>query len=1060
VQVCPSCGEENPDKFRLCGYCGTPLGAVGVGPAPEVRKTVTIVFSDLKGSTDLGERLDSESLRAVMTQYFDEMRRVLERHGGTVEKFIGDAVMAVFGLPTLHEDDALRAVRAASDMKEALHRLNRELERRWDVRLANRTGVNTGEVVAGDPFAGQRLVTGDAVNVAARLEQAAPENEVLIGEPTYDLVRAAVAVEPIAPLELKGKSERVPAYRLISVRSGSMLIRRLDAPLVAREAEMAALQDAFADARATGSARLVTVLAQAGVGKSRLIAEFERETEPMASVLQGSCLPYGEGITFWPMAEVVRAAAAIVEDDSPESAVAKIAAAAGEEQVTERLASLMALSDRDFPVEELFWAARKLLERLAGEGGAVVVFEDVHWAAETFLTLVEHLVDAAQAPILIVCTARPDLLESHPAWSQGPASVRVLLHALSAEDAGAVAANLLGGNLDEAARDRIADAADGNPLFVEQMVSMLIDSGVLRRQDEGWAGAADLSEIHMPPTIQALLAARLDRLGRAERSVIEPASVVGRIFYRGAVEFMATEEIRTAVDELLGALIRKEFVAPHDADTTVVGEDAFRFHHALIRDAAYQALLKRARADLHERFVDWVTNALGARAHEFEEIIGYHLEQAFRYREELRELDDHAHIVGVRASGMLGTAGRRALARGDMPAAANLLRRAAGLLPRTDPRRLQLLPDLGEVLLEQGEFADAEALLSEAILEAARSGDKRLQTEATLVRLAVRFAIDPDGQGPKVVKDVERAIRDSEQLGDHRGQAKAYRMLGTIHGTVARYGDAEQAALRTIEQARLAGDIMLQVRNFPPYAITALYGPLPVPDAIRRCEELLPAAHGDRRTEGVVRCVLGHLFALQGSFADARDQYERARAMLEDLGVKVLAASTSIDSGPIEMLAGEPDAAERELRRDMERLDAMGEKFLLSTVYAYLGQAVLAQGRLDEAEELSRTCEQVALVDDAEAQSIWRRVRAQAIAPRGEETKAISLAEDAVVIIRKTDSPLLKGDALRDLAEVFRLSGRPDDGVGPLREALDLYQAKGNTIGAERARLALVAAGA
>ena len=293
MQVCPSCGEENPDKFRLCGYCGTPLGAADVAPAPEVRKTVTIVFSDLKGSTDLGERLDSESLRAVMTRYFDEMRRVLERHGGTVEKFIGDAVMAVFGLPTLHEDDALRAVRAAADMKEALHRLNRELERRWGVRLANRTGVNTGEVVAGDPFAGQRLVTGDAVNVAARLEQAAPENEVLIGEPTYHLVRAAVAVEPMAPLELKGKSERVPAYRLISVRSGSMLIRRLDAPLVGRDAEMAALRDAFAGARSTRSARLVTVLAQAGVGKSRLIAEFERETEATARVLQGNCLPYG-----------------------------------------------------------------------------------------------------------------------------------------------------------------------------------------------------------------------------------------------------------------------------------------------------------------------------------------------------------------------------------------------------------------------------------------------------------------------------------------------------------------------------------------------------------------------------------------------------------------------------------------------------------------------------------------------------------------------------------------------------------------------------------------------
>jgi class 3 adenylate cyclase/tetratricopeptide (TPR) repeat protein len=1044
----------------LCGYCGTPLGGVEATPAPEARKTVTIVFSDLKGSTSLGERLDSESLREVMSRYFDEMRRVLERHGGTVEKFIGDAVMAVFGLPKLHEDDALRAVRAAADMKDALARLNRELERRYGVRLANRTGVNTGEVVAGDPFAGQRLVTGDAVNVAARLEQAAPELEVLIGEPTYRLVQGAVEVEPVPPLDLKGKAESVPAYRLLSVRSGAMLSRRLDASLVGREAELEQLRVRLRAAVSDGTARLVTLVAQAGVGKSRLVGEFAREAARDAHVLRGNCLPYGEGITFWPMAEVVRGAALVTEDDAPETVSRKIAEAAGEdERVAERLLSMTGLSTRDFPVEELFWSARKLLERLATDRPVVVVFEDVHWAEATFLALIEHVVESGRAPILVLCTTRPDLLESRPGWSEGPAATRVPLEALSAEEVGVVATNLLGGGLDPPTRQRIAEAAEGNPLFAEQLVSMLIDTGVLRQEEGRWVPVADAAELDVPPTIQALLAARLDRLNRDERGVIEPASVVGRVFYRGAVEFMAAEELRRAVDALLGALIRKEFVAP-DEDATVSGEDAFRFHHVLIRDAAYGGLLKRARADLHERFVEWVTASLGARAAEFEEIMGYHLEQAFRYQQELGTIDDHAHEVGVRASGLLGTAGRRALSRGDMPAAANLLRRATGLLPRTDPRRLRLLPDLGEVLLELGEFDEAEVLLSETVLEAARSGDHRLQTEATLVRLAVRFANNPDALGPNVIKEVEHAIGDCEKLGDHRGQAKAYRLLSTIHGTVAHYASAEQAALHTIEQAALAGDAMLQVRNFPPFAITALYGPLPVAEALKRCEELLPAAQGDRRTEGVVRCVMAHLHALQGNFLEARSEYRRARSTLEDLGVKVLAASTSIDSGPIEMLAGDPAAAERELRRDIERLEAMGEKFLLSSVTAYLGQAVMAQGRADEAEEISRTCEQVALADDVEAQSIWRRVRALARAQRGERGDAVALAEAAVGIIRQTDSPLLQGDALIDLADVLRQADRGADAAAPLQEALDLHEAKGNVVGAARARAALAAVGA
>ena len=367
MKVCAACGAENPDIARFCLACGTQLAEAR--PPQETRKVVTIVFSDLKGSTSLGEALDSEALREVMTRYFDAMRGELERHGGVIEKFIGDAVMAVFGLPRLHEDDALRAVRAASGMQAALEALNDDLQRVYGVQLANRTGVNTGEVVAGDPSSGQRLVTGDAVNVAARLEQAAGEREVLLGELTYRLVRDEVEVEEVEPLELKGKSEPVPAYRLVGVRDTAATDDRRGAPLVGRGEELAALTSALDEAAASRSCRLVTLAGDAGVGKSRLTAEFLEAASGRALALGGRCLPYGDGITFWPIAEAVKTQAGIVNDDDATEAAAKLAALADPagDGVTARLASALGLTVEPFPVEELFWAVRRLLAHLAAE---------------------------------------------------------------------------------------------------------------------------------------------------------------------------------------------------------------------------------------------------------------------------------------------------------------------------------------------------------------------------------------------------------------------------------------------------------------------------------------------------------------------------------------------------------------------------------------------------------------------------------------------------------------------------------------------------------------------
>ncbi len=481
MQICPNCGEENPARFRLCGFCGTELAPAL--PPQEVRKVVTVVFSDLKGSTSLGEALDSESLREVMSRYFEEMRIVLERHGGTVEKYIGDAIMAVFGLPRVQEDDALRAVRAAYEMQQALAELNGELEQRWGVRLTNRTGVNTGEVVAGDPTTGQRLVTGDTVNVAARLEQAAPALEVLIGAPTHRLVRDAVEVEEVEPLELKGKAERVPAYRLLKVIADKDgILRHREAPIVGRDAELALLLSGAERAFEEKRCRAFTIIGDAGVGKSRLAEELLGRVAGGAVTLRGRCLPYGDGITFWPIVEAVREAASISERDQTESARQKLQelAGAGHEDVVARLAAAVGLSDEQFSVQELFWAIRSLFGLMAAERPLVVAFEDLHWAESVFLDLIDYLTDTLDdAPVFLLCDARPDLLERRPEWAEKPNAGRALLEPLTQEDTGRVIENLLG----DAGRSR---AVRGRPVVGG-------DGAARRRDPADDPGAAHLA---------------------------------------------------------------------------------------------------------------------------------------------------------------------------------------------------------------------------------------------------------------------------------------------------------------------------------------------------------------------------------------------------------------------------------------------------------------------------------------------------------------------------------------------------------------------------------------
>ncbi|MDQ3876586.1 MAG: AAA family ATPase, partial [Actinomycetota bacterium] len=664
MKICARCAEENPDRARFCLACGSELP---LEREERFRKVITLLFSDVVGSTTLGERLDPEALSNVMTHYYETMKPIVERHGGTVAKFIGDAIMAVFGVPILHEDDALRACRAAIEMQRRLAELNVELERRWGVTLATRTGLNTGEVSGVGVARAQNFVAGDAANTAARFQQHAQAGQILMGDSTYRLVRDGIRIERVEPLTMKGKADPVPAYLLLDVLpDAEALTRRHHAPLVGRGAELDVLERTFREVAAERSCAMVTILADAGAGKSRLVEEVARRLPEDAVVLRGRCLSYGEGITFWPLLDIVRELAGLEEDDAPDLALGKIARAAGQDDLdaARRVGSAVGLSPDQFPLHEIFWGVRRLLEDAAAERPLVVVFDDLHWAEPAFLDLVEHLVDSvSDTPLLLLCPARPELLEQRPDWRQRPNVRALVLKPLSDAEAELVIGNMLGDvEIAADARARIVGAAEGNPLFVEQMLSMMLDEGLLRRVDGRLEATAELSRVTVPPSIDALLRARVDGLPRDERGVVEPAAVVGLVFPRAAVEDLLPEEAAPGLEHRLATLAEKQLVRPETDGTA--DRDSYRFNHLLIRDAVYEGLLKEARASLHERVAEWAE-----RVHpdgELEEILGYHLEQAHRYRSDLGPLDEHGRELGVRASERLAAAGRRALERGDM----------------------------------------------------------------------------------------------------------------------------------------------------------------------------------------------------------------------------------------------------------------------------------------------------------------------------------------------------------------------------------------------------------
>src|SRR5437762_4089963 len=825
MAACPSCGEANPDRARFCLNCGTALSAEGASErAHETRRRVTVLFTDVAGSTTIGEQLDPEALREVMQRYFDAMRVAIERHEGTVEKFIGDAVMAVFGIPQLHEDDALRAVRAAFDMHDALETLNRDIAERWGVELAIRTGINTGEVVAGDAAIGQTLATGDVVNTAARLEQAAQAGQILLGAETHRLVRHAVTAEQSEPLTLKGKAEGVPAWRVSSVDvTVGAQVRRMDSPMVGRDRQLRILTDAAERARVDRAPQLVTVLGLAGVGKSRLVHEFLGRVRDEATVIRGRCLSYGDAITYWPLSESLRDAAGIQPDDSAEVAMQRLQALVGDTPqasvVAKRVASAIGLVTDETAIaesQEMFWAIRRLFEGMARARPLVAVFDDVQWGTPTFLDLLEHITDwSREAPILLLAIARPELLEARPTWGGGKLNATtLLLEPLDDAAVNQILANLVGSRpLPGDLARKIEGAAEGNPFFVEELLAMLVDDGVLERDGDAYRVTRTPNEIAVPPTIELLLAARLDHLPADERATLGRASVVGKRFGAAEVAQLSPELERETSLMRLMALVRKELVrldeqAGPDLDS-LDEELRFRFRHQLVRDAAYEALPKHERAHLHEVFAEWMESALPNRLEELHEVIGYHLEQACLYLRSIGGATGAADALAQRAVEHLAAGAEKARGTGDIGAVKRLLERAVSLMPVGDPRRLRLLPRLAAARTNIGQLEDAQASVDEVLRSDA---DPATRAEALE---SVELQFDRGRSATDVTPMVEEALRIRRELGDPDGIARAL----FARAGVEWFRGHLDASARTLEEAltlaRGSGDLILegQIRN-------------------------------------------------------------------------------------------------------------------------------------------------------------------------------------------------------------------------------------------------------
>jgi DNA-binding SARP family transcriptional activator len=991
---------------------------------PKRRKLATILSADIE-ATSLSGSIDPETLHHALERYFDLAATVLAEHGGTVQRFTGDAVVAAFGVPVAHEDDPFRAARAALELREAIPGLNDDLECTFGLRLGLRIGLASGEVVAGSPEEGEAFATGEAVNVATRLGEAAAIGEIVIGEPTKRLIAHAARLEPVEEVMLRGSAEAVNAFRLTAVAPEAPApARRLDAPLVGRQEELERLRAAFDRAVQAGDFAAFLVLGPAGIGKSRLAAELAGGLGDRATVLEGRCPAYGAGLALWPMRAIIRAAAGEESRDA-------ITAACGDATAADRLATALGVKASP-PADEIAWAFRLFCEGIARRRPLLLVLEDLHWAEPALLDLLEHLTEqSAGTPIVMVCLAREELLEERPNFLAS--HERLVLDGLQAAETKA----LIEGLVDEAVlsketRLRILEAAEGNPLFLEQLVALALEQGGLD------------PESPLPATIQSLLLARLDRLGPAERAVLERAAVVGREFRRSAVVELLERDAVATIGRHIETLVRRGFI--DSAPSAEPFEEAFRFRHVLIQAAVYGATPKGERARLHEQYADRVGTRPETAA-DVDAVLGYHLERAYRYLSELGPVDKHALELGTQAGMHLASAGLRAWRGSDARAASDLLGRAAELLPPDDPSRREVLCELGVADRMSGESGRAAATLQRAAELSAATGDRRAELRARLELAYTQLLTRPGETADKLLAVAEEAIPVFERTGDDRGLGRAWLLAGFVQGGIRCQNAAWlEAAERALAHHREAG---WPISSCLGQIAAALYeGPTPVPIAITRCGELFRESSTDRGAEANVLVFVGGLEAQRGRFDAGRELVRSAQTVYEDLGQTAISTiHCGAMAGYIAFLAGDPAEAERSLRLTCVELRRVGDSAHLASRAADLAEALYAQGQYEEAEYWTRESERHAGRDDLAAQPAWRSVRAKVLARGAAHHRARQLARTARRLVEATDGLNQRARISLDLAEVLRLTGQHDEAATYVAEALQLYEEKGNVVG-------------
>jgi len=974
-----------------------------------------------------GPGVDPESMYRIVERHSVICEDVIRRHGGSVQGYVGNTVVGIFGLLELHEDDALRAVRAAVEIRDVVAEANHAPEHDPRVRIALTIGIESGSVFAGAGIPRERLATGAAVELSTALAQSGADNEILLGEHACHLAAPIISVDSMESVSLPMRSEPVSRWRLKGLQRDEPVLPG-SATYVGHQRELRELRAVLARAASESTCRLITIVGEAGIGKSRLTREFLSTLEPdhIIAVI-GHCLSYGEGIGYHPIAEIV---AQLSGGDLQNGLVDLLSGDPNAESIAPRVLTAIGRSQESVQADETFWAVRRLLEWVARERPMVVVIDDIHWADPALLDMLDHVATfSSGSPILLLCLARPDLLEAVPSWAvpQPNRSILALERLDDVESYELVAALDPRAELNQEERRRAVRVAEGNPFFLEQIVAVS-------------ATGADAS---LPPNVHAVLAARIDRLKQGERSLLGLAAVAGQSFRRDEVVELMDGADRPDIGGHLATLVHKQLIRPGHPD--VDGRDSFRFAHALIREAAYEAMPKQLRADLHQK----MANQLKATADPQAEVVGYHLERAYLLSAELAPVREREQALATEAAEWLDAAARTAFRREDLTSGATLLERAVSLFAYDDVRRFALLPRLGEALFETGQLRDAEHVLDDAIQYAQSGNVPELAALASVERQRVLIQEGSAWSVAEATRVADTAIEVLGASGDELGQCRAWCLHATIKWILGLALNADQYWMRASEHAQRAENTRELFEILCWRASAAAFGPIAVKVAIKQCMEIRDQVASSPVAVAATLRPLALLHAMNGDFAQAREFIRDADAILDDLGR--LESTVELHEAWIDMLAGEPAAAEARLLAGYRELDAMGEKSLLATTAAALAQAAFAQGHELDAEEFCRVSERSAAADDLQAQTTWRGVKARLLAQRNQFDSGEALAREAVELAKRTDLVTTQADSLFDLGQVLDSAGRMVDAAAAIREALELYLEKGDVVSADRA---------